>query len=465
MIYLSFFGFNEEPFGVTPDPKFLYMSKGHEEAISHLRFGIEQSRGFIMLTGEIGSGKTTIIRYLLGTLDGNTHTSMVLNPKVEPIELLKLIVHDFGIRTKAATVKDLMDSLNEFLLECYDREERAVLIIDEAQEMPLESLEFMRLLSNFETDTHKLLQVVLVGQPELKEIISGERLRQLNQRIAVRYHLDPLGPADAEGYMRHRLKVAGSATLSFPPAGLRAIYRASRGVPRLINVYADRSLMLAYAEGKPTITNRLVRESVREISPELKRPGALKPVAAALSVILAVAGLVLLTVRTLDFKAGPVETVKPKEEVVSVSVEPAVPPPQASINLSEGIYTTTAPELTGKACLLTLLELWGETGLNIEAPETELKKKGYSVYAFKDVKKLMRFKMPVLLDLKGKSVVLRWVAGENALVMDPLDGKKIMPFKELSANISGLKLIYKGKAGGEEAVMRAKTPEAPSLIP
>jgi len=463
MIYLSFFGFSEEPFGVTPDPKFLYMSKGHEEAISHLRFGIEQSRGFIMLTGEIGSGKTTIVRYLLGTLEAKTHTSMVLNPKVEPLELLKLIVHDFGIRTKADTVKDLMDSLNGFLLECYDREEKAVLIIDEAQEMPLESLEFMRLLSNFETDTHKLLQVVLVGQPGLKEIILGERLRQLNQRIAVRYHLEPLGPADTEGYIRHRLKIAGSATLAFPPSALKSIYRASRGVPRLINVYSDRTLMLAYAEGKPKITSRLVREAVREISPELKRHASLKPVAAALFVALAIAGLVLLTVKTLDFKAGPVETVKQAGE--ANSPVPAPLPPPASITLDEGTYRTTAPTLTEKACILTLLELWGETGLNKEDPEADLKNRGYAVHAFTDVKKLLRFKMPAILDLKGKSVVLRWIAGEDALVLDPIEGKKIMPFAELEDKVSGLKVIYKGKSGGEEAVIKAKTAEAPSLIP
>ncbi|MEK7267650.1 MAG: AAA family ATPase, partial [Nitrospirota bacterium] len=185
MIYNKFFGFREEPFGLTPNPKFLYLSKKHEEAIAHLNFGISENKGFIMLTGEVGSGKTTLIRYLLNTLGHDTHTSLIINPKVDPLELLKLINYDFGVTAAGSTEKDHLEALNNLLLDVFSKNEKAVLIIDEAQELSLESLEFIRLLSNFETNTKKLLQVILVGQPELKRIVASEPLKQLDQRIAV----------------------------------------------------------------------------------------------------------------------------------------------------------------------------------------------------------------------------------------------------------------------------------------
>ena len=159
MIYNKFFGFREEPFGLTPNPKFLYMSKKHEEAIAHLNFVISENKGFIMLTGEVGSGKTTLIRYLLNNIGNYTHTSMIINPKVDPLELLKLVNYDFGVTAAGATEKDNLEALNNFLLDAFSKNEKAVLIIDEAQELSLESLEFIRLLSNFETNTKKLLQV------------------------------------------------------------------------------------------------------------------------------------------------------------------------------------------------------------------------------------------------------------------------------------------------------------------
>ncbi|MDP3260190.1 MAG: AAA family ATPase, partial [Thermodesulfovibrionales bacterium] len=185
MIYNKFFGFREEPFGVTPNPKFLYMSKKHEEAFAHLKFCISENKGFVMLTGEVGSGKTTLIRYLLNTLGHDTHTSLIINPKVDPLELLKLINYDFGVTVAGSTEKDHLEALNNLLLDVFSKNEKAVLIIDEAQELSLESLEFIRLLSNFETNTKKLLQVILVGQPELKRIVASEPLKQLDQRIAV----------------------------------------------------------------------------------------------------------------------------------------------------------------------------------------------------------------------------------------------------------------------------------------
>lgn len=220
MIYDKFFGFREEPFGVTPDPRFLYMSKKHEDALAHLNFSVSESRGFAMLTGEVGSGKTTLIRYLLDNLSSDTHTSLIINPMVDPLELLKLINHDFGVVCAGNTQKDHLDALNNFLLDSFSKNEKAVLVIDEAQELSPECLEFIRLLSNLETNTKKLLQVILVGQPELKKIVSGEPLRQLDQRIAVRYHLESLDFNDTIIYINHRLKIAGGGMVTFPVKGI-----------------------------------------------------------------------------------------------------------------------------------------------------------------------------------------------------------------------------------------------------
>lgn len=272
MIYNDHFGFNEEPFGVTPDPKFLFMSSAHEEALAHITYGIDHSRGFIMLTGEVGSGKTTLIRHVFESLDPAIRTAMILNPRMDPLELLKFINHDFGLRVKAnATQKSLMDDLNAFLLDCHRRGEKAVLAIDEAQELSPECLEFIRLLSNLETDTKKLLQVILIGQPELREIVGQPRLRQLNQRIAVRYHLGPLKPSETASYINHRLHRAGALALNFPEGCARKIYRYSGGIPRLVNLSADRTLLNVFNEGAISIKSRSVNAALKELGGEKNR--------------------------------------------------------------------------------------------------------------------------------------------------------------------------------------------------
>ncbi len=266
MIYNNFFGFNEEPFGVTPDPKFLYLSRKHEDAIAHILYGIKHDRGFIMLTGEVGSGKTTIIRHILDSLGPDVRTAMILNPRMNALELLKFINHDFGLKVRpSATHKSLMEELYGFLLGCHHDGGKAVVAIDEAQELSPECLEFVRLLSNLETDTKKLMQVVLVGQPELRDIIRQQSLRQLDQRIAVRYHLEPLKPEETAEYLSHRLRVAGSIGVGFPEKGVKFIHGYSGGVPRLINLSADRTLMMAYADGTTAIRPATVKAAVEDL--------------------------------------------------------------------------------------------------------------------------------------------------------------------------------------------------------
>ncbi len=272
MIYNDHFGLTDEPFGVTPDPKFLFMSRAHEEALAHITYGIEHSRGFIMLTGEVGSGKTTLMRHVFDSLDSGFRTAMILNPKMDALELLKFINHDFGLTFKGKTThKSLLDDLNRFLIDCHRKGEKAVLAIDEAQELSVECLEFIRLLSNLETDRKKLLQVILVGQPELREIVGQRRLRQLNQRIAIRYHLGPLKPQETARYINHRLRFAGALALNFPDQGAKLIYRFSGGIPRLINLSADRALLSTFTEGATSIKTSAVREALKDLGFNAKR--------------------------------------------------------------------------------------------------------------------------------------------------------------------------------------------------
>ncbi len=293
MIYNSFFGLSEEPFGVTPDPKFLYLSAKHQDALAHLQYGIRRKRGFIMLTGEVGSGKTTTVRRLFQELEGRARTAVILNPSMNALELLKFINHDFGLPVgRSPTHKSLMDDLRGFLLQCRRDGEEAVLVIDEAQQMSHECLEFLRLLSTLETSSGKLLQVILVGQTELRDIVKARRLRQLNQRIAVRYHLEPLDRKETAEYIGHRLRVAGSTTVEFPPSGIKAIHRFSRGVPRLINLFCDRALLAAYAKGTAGITSPLLKEVRREL--EGQRKSRLAPAFAGLAIIVLVAFLLFL---------------------------------------------------------------------------------------------------------------------------------------------------------------------------
>jgi general secretion pathway protein A len=444
LIYNSFFGFNEEPFGVTPDPKFLYISKTHEEAIAHLNYGISQNRGFIMLTGEVGTGKTTLIRHFLNTHgDGKIHSSLILNPKVEPLELLKLINHDFGIEAGGSTYKELMDSLNAFVLECFEKDETAVLIIDEAQQMSAECLEFIRLLSNLETDTRKLMQIILVGQTELKDIVRGETLRQLNQRIAVRYHIEPLDIEDTERYIKHRLNVAGSGMIKFPREGVKAIHLMSAGIPRLINLISDRTLMAAYSKGESKISRSLIKGVIEE----LKKAEHGKSKKRLVSFGPAASGLLFFAALSLLFFMGKVmndhDSGEPKKNHFAV------------LRLEEGIYRTNDRAFSRKASILSLLSVWQAGNPNADATDEEIQKLGFSIYNFSDPDKIIKFGMPAVLELKDTGyITLRWAAGKDTVVLDPMEGKKTVPLSELKTKIADIQLIYKNKYNSGDRHMR-----------
>lgn len=266
-MYLAFFNLREAPFNLTPDPRFLFLSPQHEEALSHLLYGIYERRGFIEITGEVGMGKTVLCRALLERLDDKVSTALIFNSYLNKQELVEAILHDFGLTPpEDSTSKGMIDMLNTYLLEEFAAGRNAVVVIDEAQNLEATVLEQLRMLSNLETERVKLLQVVLVGQPELRDKLSAPHMRQLDQRIAVRFHLRELGQQETAQYILHRMSVAGAGTsVTFTRRALRLIYQYSNGLPRRINLLCDRALMTAFVRAKRRITAAMVRRSITDL--------------------------------------------------------------------------------------------------------------------------------------------------------------------------------------------------------
>lgn len=299
-MYASYFGFKENPFNLSPDPRYLFLSTYHREALDHLLYGINDRKGFIVITGGIGTGKTTLSRALLERLDESVKSALIFNSFISDTELLETVNQEFGIGLDSSvkTKKEYIDKLNQFLLKTFSTGGNAVLLIDEAQNLSLPVLEQIRMLSNLETEKEKLIQIVLVGQSELKELLAHPSLKQLDERVMVRYELRSLDRKDAQGYVEHRLVVGGGrGDLRFTTGALKEIYRYSRGNPRRINAVCDRSLLIGYAKDEFTISKGTVRKAVKDIrgnlAPEMgarfwpKRLGRLLPVLVALLIILA----------------------------------------------------------------------------------------------------------------------------------------------------------------------------------
>jgi len=262
-MYRGFYGINEKPFSLTPDTKFLYLSKNHQDASNHLLYGIREKEGFVVLTGDIGTGKTTIVRALLERLDRNTSSALILSPMLEGEALLRCILEEFGIGNAGAVKKELIDRLNQFLLGELMQARSVVLIIDEAQHLSEQALEEIRLLSNLETEKAKLLQIILVGQVELHQKLESSFLRPLNQRISIRYHLLPLSRTDTEKYIYHRLLVAGAnGHITFSAGALKLIFKHSQGIPRLINLVCDRTLLAGYAGQSNYLDKKMVERGI-----------------------------------------------------------------------------------------------------------------------------------------------------------------------------------------------------------
>lgn len=260
-MYCKYYGLKEHPFNITSDPLFFFLSEAHKEAVSHLLYGISQRKGILVITGEIGTGKTTLCRFLLNQLGENVKTAFIMNPPPSENQLLQSIAKDFGIRFKFKSNLYILWELNKFLLKESKKGNNVVLIIDEAQNLKPEVLEEIRLISNLETHKHKLIQIILVGQPELKERLSLHSLRQLQQRVIVRYDIKPLSKEEVKEYIRHRLEICGAdGKLQFELNSIEAIFEFSQGIPRLINMICDRALLSGFAQEKDTIdTQTIVR--------------------------------------------------------------------------------------------------------------------------------------------------------------------------------------------------------------
>lgn len=265
-MYKQFYSLKENPFNNTSDPSFFFASSHHQEAFSHLQYGIASRKGIILITGEIGTGKTTLCRTLLNRLDDKIKTALILNPSFSDLQLLQMIIRDLGIHCPKDNKLDLVRALTKFLIQQSSKGNNVAVILDECQNLDVPQLEQIRLLSNLETEKEKLLQIILVGQPELLEKLKNPALRQLNQRVAVRYHILPLDKNEIAGYINHRIKTAGAdPKLQFAPDAVDMIYSYSGGTPRLINILCDRALLSGFVSNTFTITADVIRNSAREV--------------------------------------------------------------------------------------------------------------------------------------------------------------------------------------------------------
>jgi general secretion pathway protein A len=375
-MYLSFFGLLEKPFAITPDPRYLYLSERHAEALAHLLYGINDAGGFVQLTGEVGTGKTTIIRSLLAQTPKNAEIALILNPRMTAPEFLLTICEELGIGvpdTATESRKDLVDILNAYLLRAHADGRRIVLVVDEAQNLAPEVLEQVRLLTNLETNTQKLLQIILIGQPELRELLARNELRQLAQRVTGRYHLHPLSNTETAAYVRHRLRVSGSTSDIFSNLALVELYHLSGGVPRVINVVADRALLGAYTQDRHRVTSGLVRHAAAEVFGRRFAPRWLPwlgAVAAALVLTATVWGMwplipwsahnstAVATVTTSHAAVVKSEVAKPAAPAAAVAKAP--PPPARTPNPALQALLTQHHNATGPDDAFTqLFTLWG----------------------------------------------------------------------------------------------------------
>jgi general secretion pathway protein A len=269
-VYLEYYGLKQAPFDITPNPRFLFHSAKHREAFNHLLYGIRERKGFVQLTGEVGAGKTTLCRALLEKLDGHFSTALILNPVLNSEELMKAIATEFGLNVKGRDRLETIAAIGEFLLKQIEHHKETVLIIDEAQNLTEDLLEQVRLISNIETDDRKLLQIVLLGQPELRDRLNSPRLKQLRQRITVRYHLAPLTRFEAAQYIQHRLEISGAKGVpTFTQPALWRVFNYSRGIPRLVNAVCDKALLAGYVEKSDRINYQMVGRAIRELEGEI----------------------------------------------------------------------------------------------------------------------------------------------------------------------------------------------------
>ncbi len=379
-MYLEYFKLNEPPFSLTPDPRFLYMSERHREGLAHLFYGVQASGGFVQLTGEIGAGKTTLCRCLVKQMPPDTDVALILNPRLTASELLETVCDELGMPHPAekASIKLLIDALNRHLLESHSRRRRTVLIIDEAQNLDMDVLEQIRLLTNLETSREKLLQIILLGQPELLSILKRKGLRQLTQRITARYHLEALSRRETYAYIQHRLAVAGGREPLFASRAMRRVYRLSRGSPRLINIICDRALLGTYASDKKAVSAGIVRRAARETQGIIPWYRKIQPewVAGILALALVLAGIMVFLKSPGYRGQRPAAAVKSENSgsAISPAIAPVpVLPSAAAENLKPDIVAlppAAAPPKPAPPAGPSLAEVLGNPALRGKARDS-----------------------------------------------------------------------------------------------
>lgn len=458
-MYLKMFGFHEKPFHITPNPRFIFLSKNHKEAFAHLLYGIQQRVGFLALSGEIGTGKTTVLRTLLSQLsESDYRVALVFNPCLSALELLQTIHKEFAIPFESgqSNLAQLLESLNQFLLDQRSIGKTVVLVVDEAQNLDPSVLEQLRLLSNLETETEKLIQMILVGQPELDQVLQRKDLRQLRQRLAVRYKLREMDEGDTAKYVLHRAKIAGWEQGSlFPGKSLQLIYKYTQGTPRLINILCDRALLVAYGKDRRQVLPRDVKEAQKELKQE-EQPRSRVLLTTLLSIAVVCLLLILGVSLYLEPPISMSESVKrisiarnlspaePPGESTPVAAAVAVPPveevrtdlPPAEINperiaaMKNAIISMSTDE-SFRLAARPLASLWGESivprgavNSGLTAMRT-LENSGFSTFdLLTDFTELKSMGVPALLEMvipgvSGKRYFLLTGINENAIRLEP----------------------------------------------
>jgi len=464
-MYTSFFGLSEKPFAITPDPRYLYLSERHAEALAHLLYGINESGGFIQLTGEVGTGKTTVVRTLLSRVPHHADVAVILNPRVTPGEFLLTICEELGLNIGEAdrnSVKQMVDALNRRLLEAHAEGRRIIVLVDEAQNLGIDVLEQVRLLTNLETPTQKLLQIILIGQPELRELLDRTDLRQLAQRITGRYHLKPLSREETKGYVRHRLRVAGATEEIFTPAALSEVHRLSMGIPRVINVACDRALLGAYTQETRKITAALVRRAAGEVYGRRFMPVWLGWLAGSLGTA-ALAGILVVgwqiwhrqnSALSIFSRATKGVTTTAHAAALPPVPVPAAPPaapaapPTAPVN---ALLEANAANTTDAAAFRRLLSLWGTAMSDERDPCGQAARAGLACLeqrgSWAQVRTLNRPAILTLTDEKGlrHRVVLTGLDNRFA-TLDLGDRHEKVSLEDLSADWFGdFTVIWKPK--------------------
>jgi len=457
-MYTSFFGLSEKPFAITPDPRYLYLSERHAEALAHLLYGINEAGGFIQLTGEVGTGKTTVVRTLLSRIPHHADVAVILNPRVTPVEFLLTICEELGVaiaETERDSVKSMVDALNRRLLTAHAEGRRIIVIVDEAQNLSAEVLEQVRLLTNLETPTHKLLQIILIGQPELRELLDRTELRQVAQRITGRYHLKPLSHEETKGYIRHRLRVAGASAEIFTGGALSEVHRLSSGIPRVINVTCDRALLGAYTRETRKVTPALVRRAAGEVYGRRMVPAWLQWSVGTLA-LAAIAGAGLVGWLVWQQQAAAARIAKASAPASHSAVAPHPPPaaapvpaaPPVSIN---ALLSANSASTGDAAAFRRLLSLWGTAMADDRNPCEQAAKAGLACLdqrgSWAQVRALNRPAILTLIDDSGQRYrVVLSALDDKFATLDLGEHNERVPLDELSRDWFGdFTLVWKPK--------------------